>query len=84
MAIPAAHHTALQLLKDLSATLASICFPAGSDGTAAGEPIGFAVPPVLPMRAKPRPEKHLLRSEERGEAVRGAFAMRNGGRVDNL
>jgi ComF family protein len=40
--------------------------------------------PVLLMRSKPRPEKHLLRSEERWEAVRGAFAMREGGRVDNL
>ena len=39
---------------------------------------------VLLMRSRPRPEKHLLRSEERWEAVRGAFAMRKGGRVDNL
>jgi competence protein ComFC len=39
---------------------------------------------VLLMRSRPRPEKHLLRSEERWEAVRGAFAMRGGGRVDNL
>ena len=40
--------------------------------------------PILLMRSRPRPEKHLLRSEERWEAVRGAFAMRRGGRVDNL
>jgi ComF family protein len=40
--------------------------------------------PVLLMRSRPRPEKHLLRTEERWEAVRGAFAMRKGGRVDNL
>ncbi|MGB9472390.1 MAG: ComF family protein [Candidatus Acidiferrum sp.] len=40
--------------------------------------------PVLLMRSRPRPEKHLLRSEERWEAVRGAFAMRRSGRVDNL
>jgi competence protein ComFC len=40
--------------------------------------------PVLLMRSRPRPEKHLLRSEERWKAVRGAFAMRKGGRVDNL
>ena len=40
--------------------------------------------PELLVRAKPRPEKHLLRSEERWEAVRGAFAMRDGGPVDNL
>jgi len=38
--------------------------------------------PVLPMR--PRPERHLLRLEERWEAVRGAFAMRKSARVDNL
>ena len=31
-----------------------------------------------------RPENHLLRTEERSEAVRGAFAIREGGRVDNL
>jgi ComF family protein len=40
--------------------------------------------PVLLVRSRPRPEKHLLRSEERWEAVRGAFAIRKGGRVDNL
>jgi hypothetical protein len=40
--------------------------------------------PVLFMRGRPRPEKHLLRTEERSEAVRGAFAIREGGRVDNL
>jgi ComF family protein len=40
--------------------------------------------PVLLMRSRPRPEKHLLRSDERWEAVRGAFAIRKGGRVDNL
>jgi predicted amidophosphoribosyltransferase len=39
---------------------------------------------LLLVRSRPRPEKHLLRSEERWEAVRGAFAMRNRGRVDNL
>jgi competence protein ComFC len=45
--------------------------------------LGLAYRPVLLKRAKPRPEKHLLRQEERWEAVRGAFAMENGGRVDN-
>jgi competence protein ComFC len=40
--------------------------------------------PVLLTRKRPRPEKHLLRSEERWDAVRGAFAIRKGGRVDNL
>ena len=40
--------------------------------------------PILLMRSRPRPEKHLLSQEERWEAVRGAFVMRRGGRVDNL
>ena len=40
--------------------------------------------PIVLVRSRLRPEKHLLRSEERLEAVRGAFAMRRGGRVDNL
>lgn len=31
-----------------------------------------------------RPEKHLLHFEERWEAVRGAFVIQEGGRVDNL
>jgi len=39
--------------------------------------------PVLLMRSRPRPERHLLRTDERWEAVRGAFAIRQGGRVDN-
>jgi ComF family protein len=39
--------------------------------------------PVLLKRERPRPEKHLLHVEERWEAVRGAFAIREGGRVDN-
>jgi len=39
---------------------------------------------VLLVRSRPRPEKHLLRHDERWEAVRGAFAMREGRRVDNL
>lgn len=40
--------------------------------------------PILLMRSRPRPEKRLLSQEERWEAVRGAFVMRRGGRVDNL
>ena len=40
--------------------------------------------PILLVRSRPRPEKHLLTQEERWEAVRGAFVMRPGGRVDNL
>jgi ComF family protein len=40
--------------------------------------------PILLMRSRPRPEKQLLSHEERWEAVRGAFAICPGGRVDNL
>jgi competence protein ComFC len=40
--------------------------------------------PILLMRTRPRPEKHLLTHDERWDAVRGAFAMQSGGRVDNL
>jgi competence protein ComFC len=46
--------------------------------------LGIPYRHALLMRARPRPEKHLLRFEERWEAVRGAFVMREGGRVDNL
>ena len=46
--------------------------------------LGLPFKPVLLVRSRPRPEKHLLRNEERWETVRGAFAMRKGGRVDNL
>lgn len=40
--------------------------------------------PVLLTRARPRPDKHLFHTEKRWEAVRGAFAIRGGARVDNL
>jgi ComF family protein len=46
--------------------------------------LGLPYRPVLLMRTRPRPEKHLLRQDERWESVRGAFALRRGGRVDNL
>jgi predicted amidophosphoribosyltransferase len=39
---------------------------------------------VLLVRSRSRPEKHLLRYYERREAVRGAFTIREGRRVDNL
>jgi len=39
--------------------------------------------PVL-LRSRPRPAKDLLRQDERWEAVGGAFAIREGRRVDNL
>jgi ComF family protein len=38
---------------------------------------------VLLVRKRPRPDKHLLTSQERWEAVRGAFATRPGSQVDN-
>jgi predicted amidophosphoribosyltransferase len=34
--------------------------------------------PILLVRSRPRPEKHLLSQEERWEAVRDAFVMRRG------
>jgi ComF family protein len=37
---------------------------------------------VLLVRKLPRPDKHLLTSSERWEAVRGAFATRPGSQVD--
>ena len=46
--------------------------------------LGLPYRPVLLKRERPRPEKHLLHYEERWEAVRGAFVIREGGRVDNL
>jgi len=46
--------------------------------------LGLPYHPALLVRARPRPEKHLLRNEERWEAVRGAFAIQPGSRVDNL
>jgi ComF family protein len=46
--------------------------------------LGLAYRPVLLERERARPEKHLLHFEERWEAVRGAFVIREGGRVDNL
>jgi len=46
--------------------------------------LGLAYRPVLLKRERPRPEKHLLHFDERWEAVRGAFVIRKGGRVDNL
>jgi ComF family protein len=46
--------------------------------------LGLPYRAALLMRSRPRPEKHLLRHEERWEAVRGAFALHRGSRVDNL
>jgi len=40
--------------------------------------------PDLLVRNKPRPDKHILTLRERWDSVRGAFATRPGGQVDNL
>ena len=41
------------------------------------------VKPILLMRTKARPDKHILTNEERWRIVRGAFATRPGSQVDN-
>jgi competence protein ComFC len=46
--------------------------------------LGLPYKPVLLKWGRTRPEEHLLHFEERWEAVRGAFVIRDGGRVDNL
>jgi len=46
--------------------------------------LGLPYRPVLLNSNRARPEKHLLHFEERWEAVRGAFVIREGDRVDNL
>ena len=45
--------------------------------------IGLPHQGILLVRKRPRPDKHLLTSRERWEAVRGAFATRPGSQVDN-
>jgi hypothetical protein len=77
-------------LESCSRALSSVRFPAGCRlcdqllTDARRLPLRLPYRPVLLMPSRPRPEKQLLRVEERWEAVRGAFAMRKGGRVDNL
>ena len=46
--------------------------------------LGLPYRAVLLVRTKPRPDKHILSLEERWDSVRGAFATRPGGKVDNL
>jgi len=46
--------------------------------------LGLPYRPVLLKRERPRPERQLLHFDERWEAVRGAFVIREGGRVDNF
>src|SRR5580692_5786407 len=46
--------------------------------------LGLPYRPVLLVRTKPRPDKHILSISERWESVRGAFATRQGSQVDNL
>lgn len=46
--------------------------------------LGLPHRPVLLVRSKPRPDKHVLSLEERWAAVRGAFATQPGTQVDNM
>jgi competence protein ComFC len=46
--------------------------------------LGLPYRAALRVRTKPRPDKHMLSLEERGDSVRGAFATRPGSKVDNL
>ncbi len=50
---------------------------------AAAKRLGLPFKPVLLMRTKARPSKHILSNEERWRIVRGAFATRPGSQVDN-
>jgi competence protein ComFC len=45
--------------------------------------MGLPHKPMLLMRTKARPDKHILSHAERWRAVRGAFATRPGSQVDN-
>ena len=45
--------------------------------------MGLPHRPVLLMRTKARPDKHILSPAERWQVVRGAFATRAGSQVDN-
>jgi ComF family protein len=45
--------------------------------------LGLPFKPILLMRTKARPDKHILSNEERWRIVRGAFAARPGSQVDN-
>jgi ComF family protein len=46
--------------------------------------LGLPYRPVLLVRTRPRPDKHILSLDERWSSVRGAFATRPGSQVDNL
>jgi ComF family protein len=50
---------------------------------AAAKRLGLPFKPILLMRTKARPDKHILSNEERWRIVRGAFATRPGSQVDN-
>lgn len=49
----------------------------------AAKRLKMPIKPVLLMRTKARPDKHILTNEERWRIVRGAFATRPGSQVDN-
>jgi hypothetical protein len=57
--------------------------PGGAALETPGQAAGLPHQGVLLARKRPRPDKHLLTSHERWEAVRGAFATRPGSQVDN-
>jgi predicted amidophosphoribosyltransferase len=71
------------LLGRLSGALASVIFP--SDGRI-GESLQTTVGPYRPVLTNadtPSSSEILLDYEDRLESVRGAFALKEGGRVDN-
>ncbi|MBV9958155.1 MAG: ComF family protein [Acidobacteria bacterium] len=49
----------------------------------AAKRLGLPFKPILLMRTKARPDKHILTNDERWRIVRGAFATRPGSQVDN-
>ena len=75
-------------LESLAGTLASMAYPSGCRlgfvWKAAGAAIGSALSSGVIEARTAATGKHLLQFDERGEAVRGAFAIRKGRRVDNL
>jgi predicted amidophosphoribosyltransferase len=58
--------------------------PSGPFWTAAGAETRVALPTSFAEAGTGSPGEHLLHFEERWETVRGAFVIREGGRVDNL
>ena len=75
----------------MSSSLSPSIAPASANGfnqaeliaRATARRLGLPFKPVLLMRTKARPDKHILSNEERWRIVRGAFATRPGSQVDN-